>query len=98
MLFRSDRIGSLEPGKQADFVAHDSWRPEWRPLFNVVNQLVWSADGRGVHSVWVAGRRVVENYRSTMIDEERLYAEAQRAGEAIIARAGLPVKSRWPIV
>lgn len=94
----ADRIGSLEPGKQADFVAHDSWRPEWRPLFNVVNQLVWSADGRGVHSVWVAGRRVVENYHSTMIDEERLYAEAQRAGEAIIARAGLPVKSRWPIV
>ena len=91
-------IGSLEPGKKADFVAHDTWRPEWQPLFNVVNQLVWSADGRGVHSVWVDGRRVVENYRSTLIDEELLYAEAQQAGAAIVARAGLPVKSRWPIV
>jgi len=92
------QIGSLEPGKRADFVAHDTWRPEWRPLFNVVNQLVWSADGRSVHSVWVDGRRVVENYRSTLFDEERLYAEAQRAGAAIVARAGLPVKSRWPVV
>jgi 5-methylthioadenosine/S-adenosylhomocysteine deaminase len=94
----ADRIGSLEPGKKADFVAHDTWRPEWRPLFNVVNQLVWAADGRGVHSVWVDGVRVIENYRCTRIDEERLYAEAQAAGEGIVARCGLPVKSRWPVV
>ncbi len=41
---------------------------------------------------------IVENYRSTMIDEERLYARAQQAGEAIVARAGLPITSRWPVV
>jgi 5-methylthioadenosine/S-adenosylhomocysteine deaminase len=94
----ADRIGSIEAGKKADFVAHDTHRPEWRPLFNVVNQLVWSADGRSVHSVWVDGVRVVENYHSTLIDEERLYAQAQAAGEAIVKRAGLPVKTRWPVV
>jgi cytosine/adenosine deaminase-related metal-dependent hydrolase len=93
-----DSIGSLEPGKKADFVAHDTWRPEWRPLFNVMNQLVWSADGRGVHSVWVDGRRVVDAYRCTTIDEDRIYHEVQAAGEAIVARTGLPVKSRWPVV
>ena len=49
-------IGSLEPGKKADLVLHDIDRPEWRPLLNVVNQLVWSADGRGVHTVFVDGR------------------------------------------
>ena len=53
-------IGSLAPGMKADLVLHDLDRPEWRPLLNSVNQLVWSADGRGVHSVWVDGRRVVE--------------------------------------
>ncbi|CAN5230447.1 amidohydrolase [soil metagenome] len=93
----SDQIGSLEPGKKADFVLHDTNRPEWRPLFNVVNQLVWSADGRGVHSVWVDGVRVVQNYRSTMIDEDELLARAQVAGEAIIARSGLPLRSVWPV-
>ena len=54
-------IGSLEPGKRADLVLHDTDRPEWRPLLNVVNQLVWSADGRGVHTVLVDGRVVVED-------------------------------------
>ena len=91
-------IGSLEPGKKADFVAHDTHRPEWRPLFNVVNQLVWSADGRGVHSVWVDGVRVVDDYHSTRLDEEQLYADAQTAGEAIVARAGLAVRQHWPVI
>ena len=60
-----DQIGSLEPGKRADLVLHDTDRPEWRPLLNVVNQLVWSADGRGVHTVLVDGRVVVEDCRCT---------------------------------
>lgn len=93
-----DRIGSLEAGKKADFVLHDTDRPEWRPLLNVVNQLVWSADGRGVHSVWVDGIRVIDNYRSTTLDEECLYAEAQAAGEAIVARSGLPRLNSWPVI
>ncbi|MGE4306831.1 MAG: amidohydrolase family protein [Novosphingobium sp.] len=91
-------IGSLEPGKKADFVLHDRNRPEWRPLFNVVNQLVYSADGRGVHSVWVDGRRVVDNYRSTLIDEEKLYAQIEKAGAAVLARAGMEVPSTWPVL
>ena len=94
----SHAIGSLEPGKKADFVLHDRDRPEWRPLLNVVNQLVYSADGRGVHSVWVDGRRVIDSYRSTLIDEEKLYAEVEAAGAAVIARAGLPVPSQWPVL
>lgn len=91
-------IGSIEPGKKADLVLHDTDRPEWRPLLNVANQLVWSADGRGVHSVFVDGRRVVENYRCTTIDEDALYRDAQRAGEAIVARSGLPDRAKWPRV
>ena len=39
-------------------VIHDTDRPEWRPLLNVMNQLVWSADGRGVHTVLVDGKKV----------------------------------------
>ena len=85
-----DEIGSIAPGKKADFVLHDTDRPEWRPLLNVLQQLVWCADGRGVHSVWVDGVRVVENYRHTLVDEDELYAAAQAAGEAIIRRSGIP--------
>jgi len=91
-------IGSLEPGKRADVVLHDTDRPEWRPLLNVVNQLVWSADGRGVHTVLVDGRVVVENYRCTTIDEDALWAQAQEMGESITARSGLPDKAKWPVL
>jgi len=93
----SGEIGSLEVGKKADLVLHDTDRPEWRPLTNVLSQLVWSADGRGVHSVWVDGKRVVDNYRCTTIDEEKLYAEAQAAAESITGRSGLPRISAWPV-
>ena len=92
-----DHIGSLEVGKHADLVLHDTERPEWRPLLNVMNQLVWSADGRGVHTVMVGGRIVVEDGAMTTIDEGRLYAAAQTAGEAITTRSGLPDKAKYPM-
>ncbi|MGW1089513.1 amidohydrolase family protein [Streptomyces sp. NPDC002596] len=91
-------IGSIETGKKADLVLHDTNRPEWRPLHNVANQLVWSADGRGVHTVFVDGRRVVDNYRCTTIDEDDLLRRAQIAGEGIVARSGLPDRAKWPTV
>jgi cytosine/adenosine deaminase-related metal-dependent hydrolase len=92
-----DHIGSLEVGKHADVVLHDTERPEWRPLLNVMNQLVWSADGRGVHTVLVGGQVVVEDGRMTTVDESELYAKAQISGEAITARSGLPDKAKYPI-
>ena len=93
----ADQIGSLEVGKRADLVLHDTDRPEWRPLLNVINQLVWSADGRGVHTVVVDGRIVVEDGHMTMIDEAALWSEAQRRGEQIVARAGLPDRAKYPV-
>ena len=93
----SDQTGSLELGKQADIVMHDTDRPEWKPMLNVLNQFVWSADGRGVHSVWVDGERLINNYQSTRIDEEAFYARVQTAGETIIKRSSVPLVSPWPI-
>jgi 5-methylthioadenosine/S-adenosylhomocysteine deaminase len=97
-MLMEDQIGSLEPGKKADIVLHDTDRPEWRPLLNVMNQLVWSADGRGVHTVLVDGKVVVENGHCVTLDEDRLWAEAQRMGEAITARSGLPDKAKYPVL
>lgn len=93
-----DSIGSLEPGKRADLVLHDTDRPEWRPLLNVMNQLVWSADGRGVHTVLVDGQVVVEDGHCVTIDEDQLWANAQTMGESITARSGLPDKAKFPML
>jgi len=83
-------IGVLRPGARADIVMHELDRPEWRPVLNPLEQLVFSADGRSVHSVWVDGERVVEGYHCTRVDEQALYAAAQAAGEAICRRSGVP--------
>ena len=64
-MLMEDQIGALVPGMKADIVLHDTDRPEWRPLLNVMNQLVWSADGRGVHTVLVDGAVVVEDGHCT---------------------------------
>ncbi len=93
----SGQIGALAVGMKADLVLHDIDRPEWRPLLNAVSQLVWSASGAGVHSVWVDGKRVVENYRCTTIDEEKLFAEMQVAAEAYVGKSGLPSITAWPV-
>jgi cytosine/adenosine deaminase-related metal-dependent hydrolase len=92
-------IGSIEPGKRADLVLFDTQRPEWQALFNPVNNLVYNADGRSVHTVIVDGRVVVDAYRQAFVDEGRLYAQVQEIGERLLARTGIDLpRSRWPIV
>jgi 5-methylthioadenosine/S-adenosylhomocysteine deaminase len=94
-----DEIGSLEIGKKADLVLFDTQRPEWQALFNPVNNLVYNADGRSIHTVIVDGRVVVDAYRQTFVDEPRLYAKVQEIGEKLLARTGVDFpRSRWPIV
>ena len=91
--------GSIEPGKRADFVLFDTERPEWQALFNPVNNLVYSADGRSIHTVIVDGRVVVENHRQSFVDEVWLFGKVQEIGERLQARTGITFPlSRWPIV
>jgi cytosine/adenosine deaminase-related metal-dependent hydrolase len=94
----SETIGSLEVGKKADFVLHDTDTPQWGPVFDAVTQLAISAPPGGVHSVWIDGVRVVEDGRSTLVDEGKILADARQAGAALIARTGLPNQTPWPIL
>lgn len=94
----ADEIGSLEAGKRADLVLFDTRRPEWRTLFNPVNTLVYSVDGRSVHTVMVDGRVVVEAGRPTYVDEWRLIQQVQQIGAGLLARTGTAVPMRWPVV
>ena len=93
-----DDTGSIEVGKKADLVLFDTRRAEWRTLFNPVNNLVYNADGRSVHTVIVDGRVVVENHAPVFVDEWELIQKVQRIGEEMMARAGVSFASRWPVV
>lgn len=94
----ADRIGSLEVGKRADLVVHDTSGLAWTPRSaDPVLQLVWSADGRGVRDVLVDGRVVVREGRCVTVDHAALRAAAAEAAPALLARAGVHPPSRWPI-
>ena len=92
------KIGSIEPGKRADLVLFDTRRPEWRTLFNPVNNLVYSADGRSVHTVIVDGKIVVRDHKPTFVDEWALIQEVQSFGADMMRRAGVEFAPRWPVV
>ncbi len=91
-------IGSIEVGKRADLVLFDTMRPEWSTLFNPVNSLVYNADGRSVHTVMVDGRIVVEDHRPLFVDERQLIRSTQTMGEKLLARTGIDVPQRWPLL
>jgi 5-methylthioadenosine/S-adenosylhomocysteine deaminase len=91
-------IGSLEPGKRADLVLYDRDTPEWRPLLNPLNNLVYAATGASVRTVLIAGRVVLDAGQVTTVDERAVYDRVETLARAQIARAGLPVPTRWPIV
>ena len=92
----ADRIGSLEPGKQADLVVHrtDGWG--WTPRGDVGLQLVWGTDGRSVRDVVIAGKPVVRNGRCVTVDADAVWHEAAGAQADLLARAGITVPHRWP--
>jgi 5-methylthioadenosine/S-adenosylhomocysteine deaminase len=51
-----ERIGSIEPGKQADLACVDLSALETQPLHHVVSQLVYATGRHQVGDVWIAGR------------------------------------------
>ena len=95
----ADRIGSIEIGKAADFVLFDANRPEWLPLYNPVSNLVYSATGRSVKHVFVAGTQVVDHGRLLFVDQEALTREVRRAAQRIAGRLDMQrmITLRWPV-
>jgi cytosine/adenosine deaminase-related metal-dependent hydrolase len=93
----SDQIGSLEPGKKADVILLDTRRIEWRPLYSVVNALVYSATGDSVDTTIVDGRILMEGRKLTCIDEGEVVDRIQAQSDDLLQRAGLTVRTNWRI-
>jgi len=63
-------IGSIEAGKKADILLIDMRKPHLTPLYNPASHLVYAVSGADVDSVWIAGRRVLENRKLMTVDGE----------------------------
>jgi cytosine/adenosine deaminase-related metal-dependent hydrolase len=97
-LLMEKKVGSIEPGKKADLVLFDRDHPEWRPLLNLANTLVYSVSDRSIDSVFIGGRQVLKEGKLAGIDEQAIYAKAEDLSRKLLQRANLPVPSKWPWV
>jgi 5-methylthioadenosine/S-adenosylhomocysteine deaminase len=84
-----DEIGSLEPGKRADFVLFDLDHFEWIPYDDPLQALAWSASPASVAETWVDGEPLFREGRVVTLDEAELHAEARERARDIARRAGL---------
>ncbi|HER35182.1 MAG: TRZ/ATZ family hydrolase [Halothiobacillaceae bacterium] len=78
-----DRIGSIEPGKQADLVAVDLDAPETQPVYDAVSTLVYSASRAQVSDVWVDGRALLRHGQLRGLDSRAIIERAKTWREPI---------------
>lgn len=78
-----DRIGSIEPGKEADLVCVDLSALETQPLHHVVSQLIYATGRQQVSDVWIAGRPKLLQRTLVDIDIDGVIANARQWRERI---------------
>ncbi len=86
----ADRVGSLEPGKHADFVVVDPRRPDIGPLWHPLESYVLAMSLRNLKQVYVGGRLVSENGISTNPLAAEATAKVHEQLPSLAARYGWP--------
>ena len=76
-------IGSLEPGKRADFITVSLGAPNAVPLYNVYSQMVYALKGSNVNDVMIDGKAVVVNRRVLTLNAPQIIAKAREYGEQV---------------
>jgi cytosine/adenosine deaminase-related metal-dependent hydrolase len=82
-------IGSLEPGKQADMILVDMFKPHLYPLNMPVFRIAHFANGSDVDTVIVAGKVLMEHREVKTVNEAEILNMAQRETEAMLDRTDL---------
>lgn len=72
-----DRVGSLEPGKQADIIAVDISASHQIPTLYPYSTLVHTANQENVVFTMVAGQVLFEKGDWTLLDHDRIWARAE---------------------
>ena len=83
-------IGSLLPGKAADFVALDLSAANTQPVYDAASQVAYSCKSSQVSDVWVRGKALMEAGKLVWDDEERILAQAREWGARIASSGAEP--------
>ncbi|MCD7769492.1 MAG: amidohydrolase [Oscillospiraceae bacterium] len=77
---------SIAPSRQADMIVIDLHRPNMQPVNNILKNLIYSGNPSNIRLTMVAGRVLYENGEFFVgEDPERVYAEAQRLTQELLA-------------
>jgi cytosine/adenosine deaminase-related metal-dependent hydrolase len=82
-------LGSLEPGKKADLILIDMFKPHLYPLNMPVHRVTYFANGNDVDTVIVNGQVLMENRIVKTVDEASVLERAQKAAEEAMERTNL---------
>mgnify|MGYP003873719613 CR=1 FL=1 len=78
-------VGSLTPGKRADFILLDLRRPSTTPVHDVYAALVYSARSGAVEYVFVDGEPVVAEGRSARLDADEVLERARELASELVS-------------
>lgn len=92
-----DEIGSLEPGKKADVILIDMWRPHLLPSNMPLYHVAYFANGNDVATVLVDGRILMRDRTVLTVDEDAVLRFADREAAAAIRRTGLEDALETPV-
>ena len=88
-LHMEKEIGSLEPGKKADFILISLDEPHAVPMYDIYAQLAYALKGSDVETVVIGGRVVMRDRRLLTVNEEEAIAKARQYKKSIAASLGL---------
>jgi 5-methylthioadenosine/S-adenosylhomocysteine deaminase len=84
-----DEIGSLEPGKKADVILIDMFKPHLVPANMPVHRVAYFANGNDVDAVIVNGEVLMENRQVKTVNEAEVIELAEKAIKEAIKRTNL---------
>ena len=77
--------GCIKEGNRADLAVFDLHQPHLMPVHDLLNNLVYSADGADIRLTMVDGEVRYENGDWPHLDIERIYAEVERSRRRILS-------------
>jgi 5-methylthioadenosine/S-adenosylhomocysteine deaminase len=84
-LHMEKEIGSLEPGKKADFVILGLDAPNAVPMYDVYSQIVYALKGSDVETTVVGGKVLLKDGKVLTVDEHQAVVKAREYGKKVAA-------------
>lgn len=94
----SDQTGSIEVGKQADFILVNLDAPHLTPSRDPVSTIVYAAHGSDVDTVIIQGNLIMQGRKVLTLDEDAILADIRQRYVRLEKRAGISITPRWPVL